>query len=289
MVNKDLIHLLQMRRRVVLKRIQYFIKRNIQAWTHEERMIINEGPRVLANSTPKAGTNLLLNALQAMPNTVDRWSYHIDETLPGVEKQLRASRRGQIISSHLPWSQSIAKLCHDLNYRLLLIVRDPRDIAISNVNYVTRMDLSHPLHRIMASLPDDDTRLLNMIDPSDELLEKLPNIWKNYGLSTFLPWLDEPNCLIVRFEDLVGERGGGSDELQRNAIREIANHIGADVNQSFIDSIASGLFGNTGSKTFHKGQIGNWRSHFKSMHIKAFKSHSNQALLRLGYEQVLDW
>ena len=82
MVNKDLIHLLQMRRRVVLKRIQYFIKRNIQAWTHEERMIINEGPRVLANSTPKAGTNLLLNALQAMPNTVDRWSYQQQNRSP---------------------------------------------------------------------------------------------------------------------------------------------------------------------------------------------------------------
>lgn len=282
-------HGLRKARRAVLKSGQYTLMRHIRARTAEEKHLLETGPRILANSTPKAGTNLLSRLLRMMPNTVDRWGYHIDETLPGIERQLRSIRRGQVVTAHFPWSEDISGIARDLKCRVFLMVRDPRDIAVSNVNYVTRMDLSHPLHPVLAQLPDDDARLLAMIAPGAELLAGLPNVWRNDGLKTFLPWLDEPNCQIVRFEDLVGAKGGGSDQTQHATIRQIATHIGADVDDAAIERLAHDLFGSSGSKTFHKGQIGGWKAYFNARHIAAFKGRSNETLLRMGYEQNADW
>lgn len=275
-------------RRLIGKRVQYALMRNITSRGANEKRLISEGPRVLANSIPKAGTNLLSRLMRMMPNTVDRWTYHIDETLSGIERQLRAVRHGQVVTSHFPWSADIASIVGELDFRVLLIVRDPRDIAISNVNYVTRMDFSHPLHPALAALPDDNARLLAMIEPPLEIMAGLPEVWKNEGLATFLPWLEEPNCLIVRFEDLVGEKGGGSDARQIETKREIAGHIGASLDESQLKLMAQNLFG-SGSRTFHKGQIGNWRTEFSPEATAAFKRQSSEALMKFGYESDLDW
>ena len=287
-MSREVTHMLRRTHRLIGKKAQYALMRNIFPRGDEEKRLITEGPRVLANSIPKAGTNLLSRLIRMMPNTIDRWTYHIDETLPGIERQLRASRQGQVITAHFPWSTDIASITRELDFRVLLMVRDPRDIAISNVNYVTRMDFSHPLHPALAALPNDDARLLAMIEPSKEIMAELPEVWKNDGLATFLPWLVEPNCLIVRFEDLVGEKGGGSDVRQIETIREIAEHIGASLEESQLKSMAEGLFG-SGSRTFHKGQIGNWREHFSLEAKAAFKRRSGKALKEFGYESDLDW
>lgn len=275
-------------RRTVIKRIQYILMRNAFPIGPREWEIGREGARVFANSMPKAGTNLLSQLLRTMPNVVPRWTYHVDETLPGLERQLRSGRRGQVVSAHLPWSREIAQLVYSLGYDALFMVRDPRDIAVSNVNYVTRMDLSHPLHPYLAAMPDDASRLLAMIEPTEELLARLPEVWRNDGLRTFLPWLDQPDCLIVRFEDLVGEKGGGSHARQRETIAAVARHLRSDLTDEDISSIAGRLFG-SGSRTFHKGQIGNWRKHFRPEHKMAFKTRYGSSLIRMGYETDLDW
>jgi len=289
MIFEDIMFALRKALRPILKRFQYALMRNVRARSPEEKRILAEGSRILANSIPKAGTNLLSRTIEMMPNTVDRWTYHIDETLPGIKRQLSAGKRGQIVTAHLPWTPKIASTVSQLDYRVLLMIRDPRDIAVSVVNYVYCMDLSHPLHRALTKLPDDDARLLFMIEPPEEVTAELPDIWKNSGLATFMPWIDEPSCLTVRFEDLVGAQGGGNEERQRKIIQAIAVHIGANSSSLLVEKIRQDLFGNNRSKTFHKGQIGGWKQHFKSAHKAAFKRHYSHALVRLGYETGSDW
>lgn len=288
-MNGDLLYLSRRAKRLIGKKVQYALRRNVLPRNVSERLLLKGGPRVMANSIPKAGTNLLNQLLKEMPNTVERWTYHIDETLPGVERQIVSGHRGQVITAHLPWSEEMSRLLKDMDYRIFLMVRDPRDIAVSNVNYVTRMDLSHPLHPYLKSLPNDDERLTAMINPPVEILDGLPDIWKNDGLTTFLPWLNEKNCLMIRFEDLVGEKGGGSIDRQCETITSIAKHIGALLSNDELVDMANGLFGSEGSKTFHKGQIGGWRAHFSQANKDAFKKKSGETLIRLGYENTLDW
>jgi hypothetical protein len=43
------------------------------------------------------------------------------------------------------------------------------------------------------------------------------------------------------------------------------------------------------SKTFRKGQTGEWEKYFDSEHKKLFKKCAGEMLITLGYEKDMDW
>ncbi|ATX79661.1 Sulfotransferase domain-containing protein [Mariprofundus aestuarium] len=283
-------NMLMLRRRL-RKELQYAAMRHVFPITDTERVIASHSNRIFANSIPKAGTNLLSRLLKLMPNVVPWWTYHIDETIPGYSHQLSSGRKGQVITAHLPWSPSLLQELEHLEFRKLLIVRDMRDVAVSGAYYVTHMDRSHPLHDYLNSLPNDDERLMAMIKgvaaehyPGGQI----PPMWENDSYKSFLPWVDDPDNLLVRFEDLIGAMGGGDDNLQEKTIRKIASHIGTDLDAEQFEHIRSSLF-STSSRTFRKGQVGEWRNHFNEAHKQAFKDMSGYMLIRMGYEKNNDW
>ena len=107
-------------------------------------------------------------------------------------------------------------------------------------------------------------------------------------MSLFLPLLESPYTLTVRFENLVGARGGGSDAVQRNEIEKIAAHLGMRLTPDDIDCVIEKAF-NPKSPTFRKGLIGDWKSHFTPEHKDAFKRVAGQLLIDLGYEKDFEW
>lgn len=286
-ITKNVKHAMRLQRRVIRKRLQYAVMRNVIPLNRAERQITDSSVRVMANSIPKAGTNLLSRLMRLMPGTVDRWTYHVDESLSGLERQIQCGRAGQVITAHLPWTQALADQFNRMDYRTFLMVRDPRDVMVSGVHYVTRMDKGHPLHRHLNNLPDDDARLLAMINPPPADLN-IPEVWKNDNFRTFLPWFDEPACMVIRFEDLVGVRGGGSDAAQQKCIRDVAQHMRVDLSDEQLHSITNALFGNK-SRTFRKGQIGDWPNQFNDAHKAAYKEQAGDVLIKMGYETGLDW
>lgn len=278
-------------RRRVRKRLQYFVMRNAVPLTKREREISRNSARIFANSIPKSGTNLLSRLLRLLPNTVSNWTYHIDETMPSSLRQISTGKRGQIITAHLPWSVELSGQLARLDFRNILIVRDMRDVAVSGAYYVTHMDHSHPLHEYFNALASEDDQLLAMIEgvgPEFYPDGKMPDSWHNDSYRGFLPWLDDPACVVVRFEDLIGGEGGGDTGLQADTIRKVAAHVGAELDDARLDDIVSQLF-STSSRTFRKGQIGDWKNRFNDVHKAAFKKKSGEMLIRLGYENSDGW
>lgn len=90
--------------------------------------------------------------------------------------------------------------------------------------------------------------------------------------------LHHPNVLKLRFEDLVGEEGGGSRQSQMEAIERWAKFLAIDVP---AETLAEGLFG--GTQTFHKGRVDSWRDVFKEHHLKAFEREFGDILEDYGY------
>ncbi len=107
-ITKNVKHAMRLQRRVIRKRLQYAVMRNVIPLNRAERQITDSSVRVMANSIPKAGTNLLSRLMRLMPGTVDRWTYHVDESLSGLERQIQCGRAGQVITAHLPWTQALA-------------------------------------------------------------------------------------------------------------------------------------------------------------------------------------
>jgi len=278
-------------KRNYLKKLQYVAMRHVFPITTDQRAIATHSNRIFANSIPKAGTNLLSRLLRLMPNVIPSWTYHIDETIPGFSQQLSTVRKGQVITAHLPWSSSLARQLDQLAFRKILIVRDMRDVAVSGVYYITHMDFAHPLHGYFNTLSNDDERLMAVIKGVESMHYfggRKPPLWKNDFYRAFLPWLDDPECLLVRFEDLVGKSGGGDAAVQEATVRKVALHIGANLDPSQLQHICSSLFFNK-SRTFRKGQIGDWNSHFNEEHKRVFKEKAGDILIRMGYEKSNDW
>lgn len=242
------------------------------------------GPRVLANSFPKSGTHLLLRCLSLLPWLVPQWQHHLDHETPDYEARIRRIRRGQYVSSHLGWSEQLAGALSESRVRSLLIVRDLRDVAVSNAFYIANPTRGHRLHDYFRSLPSDGDRLLASIAgvPAERMPDGVASLALGTHAAAYLPWLDDPQCLTVRFEDLVGGAGGGSDVAQRETIQRIADHLGIRLSAARRDAIARGVF-DRGARTFRQGRIGDWRHHFDGRHQRIFEQTAGEMMSRFGY------
>ena len=126
----------------------------------------------------------------------------------------------------------------------------------------------------------------------------------------FLPWAYDQRVGSIRFEDLIGEQGGGGKKAQYEVIKKVAQHLGIRVdkklfkskyfkfnklekleigylNKKMLQKIENKLFG--GTYTFRKGQIGEWQEYFTDYHKTIFKKVGGQLLIDLGYENDLRW
>lgn len=164
-------------------------------------------------------------------------------------------------------------------------------MAVSFTHYVTSNSYHYLNEYYNSRLPDDNARLMATIGGIKErLLEKwrvgLRNIREVFEI--YNPWSEyDINC-VIHFEALVGPRGGGSRELQRQEIRRITAHLETNLSEGEIEEVAEGIFDQQAA-TFRKGVMGDWRNYFTPEHKRAFKEVAGQLLIELGYEKDLDW
>ncbi len=243
----------------------------------------HDGPRVLANSIQKTGTHLLIKSLSLFP---DLALYHdgvlsLDDH-PRLLGGLRRVGGGTFVAAHLKYSDETHRFLEDLDFRTLLMIRDPRDVAIAFYKFALRQR-RHPQHRLFTSLPDDQSRLRVSI-AGDEQRGEPPRVMLRFDRT--LPWL-EHGSLAVRFENLVGERGGGDRQMQLAEIDCVARHIGCKLSQHDRLHIADHTF-DAKSRTFRKGAIGQWRDEFTQQHKDLFKQVGGRLLIDLGYERDMN-
>lgn len=273
-----------------LDRYVFFGRRKLRAvvrglrWSGLKGRLI--GPKVLINSIPKAGTHLLEEALDNFPllrnasqRTLRGWQSIDDATL----RRIAGLKKGVFITAHLPAHRPLVSLVQAEEIRVLLMIRDPRDTVVSSFKYVTYVDSTHRWHEYYASLPDDDARLLATIKGVDGLVSPIDEV-----LAKFEGWLDQEDTLVVRFEDLIGNRGGGDRLRQLRTIRAMAEHLNIELSEKQCRTIGERAY-STKSLTFRKGRIGSWPDVFKPCHIEAFKEQAGGLLIRYGYETDLDW
>jgi len=83
------------------------------------------------------------------------------------------------------------------------IFRDPRDVVVSHVFYVTDMEARHVHHDHYASLPGFDSRLKVSILGRPDSEAEFPDIAGRFA--PYLGWLDHREVLTIHFEDLVND------------------------------------------------------------------------------------
>lgn len=247
--------------------------------------------QIVQISVRKSGTHLLARCINLLTGK-NHITWHDKKgfknimyyqlSLPMFEEFIKVPHNS-FWATHLFYAKQYAEILHDNKIKTLFIYRDPRDQAISSAFYMKNKPATWP----KAALLSFDELLLDIIIKGSTFNNHPPAKGINEYHAAYLPWMQEPDVLCIRFEDLVGKQGGASQESQLYTIANIAQHLELKLSQQELRYISDNLFGE--GYTFREGKIGSWKRYFKKEHIKAFKQTAGQLLIDLGYEKDMNW
>lgn len=253
-------------------------------------------PVLFANSFPKSGTHLLTQVLQGFP----RLGPVVDSGLPAVVtyeasggrersmeeivSDLRRLSPGDIAYGHLHATPAAVDFLCQPGVAAYFILRDPRDVVVSHVYYVTEMEPDHVLHRYYMELPDFETRLRTSITGLPGSGFAFPDIHARFA--PFLGWLDQSEVLTLRYEDFLHDRDGTLGMVFDHAVRR---GFPASMERGTALRILAGSIDPHRSPTFRSGKSGGWHEKFSPENKRLFKELAGDLLVCLGYEQANDW
>jgi hypothetical protein len=256
-----------------------------------------EMPILFGNSFPKSGTHLLTQILAGFAQlgpVVDSGLPPIvtfegdtgkQRSLTAILSDLARLLPGDISYGHLHAVDEITAFLSKEDVASYFIYRDPRDVVVSHVFYVTDINNRHVHHDFYVnSLASFEQRLEVSILGRPELASPFPDIRARFD--PYLPWLKSKQVLVLRYEDLISDPA-----------REIARILGHAVSRGFVFQGEQTAATQTllqaikpsESPTFRSGGSGGWKKHFTPPLKKLFKDRTGDLLIRLGYEQNQNW
>jgi hypothetical protein len=261
------------------------------------RLSLADVPVLFANSFPKSGTHLLTQILQAFTQigpAVDSGlpaivTFEGDTGRPRLAKEIAQDlvrlKPADIAYGHVhALPEAVAVLCRP-GVVPYFILRDPRDVVVSHVHYVTEMEPGHIHHDYYKNeLPDFDSRLRASIlgRPDSEI--PFPDIRGRF--EPYLGWLDYSQVLLLRFEDFILNR--------QRAVGQVLDHatelgFPLQIERSQAIELLTNSIDPQRSPTFRSGKVGGWQASFSSANKDLFKQVCGDLLIRLGYETNHDW
>lgn len=254
------------------------------------------GPKIMIISIPKSGTNVLKRCLSLFPMlwpSYRQFSMKFNRRKDGTEllqRIVNRTKKGQYSSGHIFYSEKNSKILEDANFKVLFIIRDPRDVVISHFHWVTELNTIHRLHKYYKNLPDNDARLIASIKGIPGKYADDGKEFEGIGVwfNRFMPWLEKPYTLFIKFEDIIGPLGGGDQKKQFETIKNIAEHLELEVEEQTLKFISENTYFKK-ARTFRKGTIGDWKNHFNSENKELFKEICGDWLIKMGYEKDKSW
>jgi len=228
-------------------------------------------------SYPRSGNTwvrfLIANLLK--PEGVEIDFHNVQEYVPEINRNneiIEALPSPRVIKSHALYKPSFPKVIY--------LVRDGRDVYVSYYYYRLKQ-------------LDEGITFSQYLRRKDHF----PSLWKEH-VESWLKWdQPQPNMLLVRYEDLLSK--------PEAELRKIVKFIGVDKTDDVIshavevsrfdkmreiDQTKGRKYNLTGTKDFvRKGKAGTWQDEFSQEDIVYFKENTGDLLIRLGYENDLDW
>ncbi|MEM8828696.1 MAG: sulfotransferase domain-containing protein [Cyanobacteria bacterium P01_G01_bin.19] len=257
---------------------------------------------ILCNSFPKSGTHLLYQILYSIPG-LQKWDDIVSiQALCGIMNtpahlrwKIGSAPDCSIVRSHLMHCPEVLSVLQEFDCKVFFIYRDLRDVAVSHARWITKEERIF-LHNIYAQYSSFDEQLMSSIkgvplgSPLGSNVSQ-PDIGSDFA--RWQGWIGDRNTIAVKFEDLVGERGGGSEAKRLELVGKILDRLEVNLTPTQIEAqFRSCALNPEESHTFKKGgkgSIGGWKNAFNDSHKKEFKKVAGQTLIDLGYESDFDW
>ena len=254
---------------------------------------------LFCNGIPKAGSHLLLNILRQLPKfeDLDRRTHWMDlnrtkvppaevNTLSEVKRRMRDCFPGEIMKVHLAYEDCLANVLRELEAKHIVIFRDPRGIVLSMADYWDRVDRPDLWPwRYYHSLPDRESKLRFLIEgwpqevqgnfPSDV---PFPDIGSR--VRQFVPWLEDYQTMVVRYEDLVDPNKTRAQ--LKKMVAYLHNSMAKPKQEELVKKLALGMDPSL-SQTYLHGKPDRWRKELSPDLISLCDKYAGSEMVLMGY------
>jgi hypothetical protein len=198
--------------------------------------------------------------------------------LPLLRQWLAAIASNRYILGHITWTAELAPLLTELQIAHVAIIRDPRAVVASLLNFVLDTRGMPNPHFLEA-----DFKKRSRLEQLDLILTggyaaeadlQIQNFAQVYR--AMLAWQNEPNCLLLRFEDLIGEQGGGSEQRQQQVMAKMAQHLNCPITP--MPTVYS-----TTARTFRQGKIDSWKENLDAAVLDYLTDYCQPLCDEAGY------
>jgi hypothetical protein len=235
----------------------------------------------------KTGAHLLTKQVTLLTGMPVKNCWQHSASVDFINQQLdNCEANHQFFHMHAMYDLNLKRCFHKRNYRVIYLIRDPRDQLISLLNYIRDKGWSYGPFRM-----DKPFGKLTYDQQIEEMITG-----SRYGVSVPKVFFDKRKgwsawneALTVKYEELVGPKGGGSKQRQMTELRRIVEHIQHPKSDQELSYVADNSYGKPGEQTFSQGKIGQWKAKFKDHHKSLFKTVYGDQLIEMGYEKNHAW
>ena len=234
------------------------------------------GPKVLVNSVPKCGTNLVQEIVQnwsGMRGSITRtkggpWLGESDSLIARISK-------GTCVTSHYHYSTGLAEHCRAKNVKVIHVVRDFRDALLSHINFIGKIGEGHKHGRLFTETTTFDDKIDICLDGVNGTLLG----WKDM-LPLYNGWLDS-GAHILRYEDLCNSEFYEEGGVGVKRIAELSKFLEVGMPEiekiQRVTNLSSGL-------TYNSPGISKWKKGFNAEQLTKVNSALESHLRLWGYE-----
>lgn len=244
-----------------------------------------------------------------------------------TSQQLRFQTINQILRKKFNEQHNVMMTCETFTpnaleilkstpYKMIVIIRDPRDALISQVHYMRLFGMrkNSSKRRDFFSVGADfdtislDQQITSLIQ-GDEHAESYIDYYKQR-----LGWALSGYAHIIKYEDIAGSAGNQlsdetqqaqQDEIKLQTIRKLANYLNMNLSDDHLQYIFDNLYYNQtpyagikppvdgqdimDSQIYKRASTGQWKNFLNESHKLLLKATVGEELIQLGYESDFNW
>ena len=218
---------------------------------------------VYIKSVPKCGTHLAMKAIGLILDKPFGGNYNIDL----LSECKRKYDKNFIYAAHGSYEDivKVDNFFENKPRKNFLVIRDPRDFIVSYSYWMKKHQLALEINKLI-----------------DEWIGGATSSIHDHYRLFYFDWLaNNPKAFVIKFEDLIGSQGGGSDKKQLETLIRMMKYLEVKPTNKLLKHVKDNLFGDTG--TFREGKIGAWKREFSDEQKVLFHEKYSDLLNKLGY------
>lgn len=243
--------------------------------------------KIICISWPKAGTHVLYELSRIVLGSkswqVERdvkYSIYGDHAFfQDIDERIAKYNDNFAIKSHVCYSKNIEKGLLNRGFKILFIIRDPRDIICSTLRWLVDLRKDWEISRYILTIPGEQriAKIITGLPPLKPFDLDANIIWDkplHVRYQSITPWAYSKNVFTSTFENLTGKNG---KNIQEENIRNILDYLGLKTSD-YLSLITDQMI-NPEANTYHSGGSKTWLDIFSQEDKDLFISSGTEGMV----------